>query len=103
MQKRLNSEHYGDQLPCQLAFYQRFFIAGVKGSICFRVKAHENEAKDSSMQQQSSVSKYDKSDFVMGQIFGALARHETKQCGEELILDTELINTQESPWLERTR
>jgi hypothetical protein len=50
MQKRLNSEHYGDQPPCQPAFYQRFFIAGVKSSICFRVKAPEKETEDATLQ-----------------------------------------------------
>jgi len=101
MQKRLNSEHYGDQPPCQPAFYQRFFTAGVKGSICFRVRAPEKEAKDAT--RQSSVSTSDESDFVMGQIFGALARLETTQSGEQLVLDTEITSTQVSPWLERTR
>jgi hypothetical protein len=80
IQKRLNSEHYGDQPPCQPAFYQRFFTAGVKGSICFRVRVREKEAKDA--MQQSSVSISDESDFVMGQIFGALARLKTTQSGE---------------------
>jgi hypothetical protein len=103
MQKRLNIEHYGDQLPCQPAFYQRFFTAGVKGSICFRVKAPEKETKDATLLQQSSVSTSDEGDFVMGQIFGALARLETTQSGEQLILDTEFTSTQVSPWLERTR
>ena len=103
MQRRLNSEHYGDQPPCQPAFYQRFFTVGVKGSICFRVKAPEKETKRSTLQQQGSVSKSDEGDFVMGQIFGALARLETKQSGEQFILDTELTSTQVSPWLERTR
>jgi hypothetical protein len=103
MQKRLNSEHYGDQPPCQPAFYQRFFTAGVKGGICFRVKALEKETKDATLLQQSSVSTSDEGDFVMGQIFGALARLETIQCGEQLVLDTESTSTQVSPWLERTR
>lgn len=97
MQKWLNREHYGDQPPCQPAFYQRFFTAGVKGSICFRVKAPEKETKGSTLQQQSSVSKSDEGDFVIGQIFGTLARLETKQSGEQFILDTELTNTQVSP------
>jgi hypothetical protein len=103
MQKRLNSEHYGDQPPCQPAFYQRFFTAGVKGSICFRVKAPEKETEDATLRQQSSVSRSDEGDFVMGQVFGALARLETTQSGEQLTLDTELATTQVSPWLERTR
>ena len=75
MQKRLNSDHYSDQPPCQPAFYQRFFTAGVKGSICFRVRAPEQEAKDA--MRQSFVSTSDESDFVIGQIFGALARLKT--------------------------
>jgi hypothetical protein len=73
MQKRLNSEHYGDQPLCQLAFYQRSFTAGVKGSICFRVKAPEKETEDAALRQQSSVSRSDEGDYVMGQVFGALA------------------------------
>jgi hypothetical protein len=39
----------------------------------------------------------------MGQIFGALARLEATQPGEQLMLDNELADTQVSPWLERTR
>ena len=54
MQKRLNSEHYGDQPPCQPAFYQRFFTAGVKGSICFRVKAPDKDTKDSTLRDVDS-------------------------------------------------
>jgi hypothetical protein len=65
------------------------------------VRAPEKEAKDAT--QQSSVSASDESDFVMGQIFGALARLETTQSGEQLGLDTEITSTQVSPWLERTR
>ena len=34
-QKRLNREHYSNQLAYLLASHQRFFTAGVKGSICF--------------------------------------------------------------------
>jgi hypothetical protein len=98
-----NSEHYGDQLPCQPAFYQRFFAAGVKGSICFRAKTPEKETKDSTLGQQGSVSRSDEGDFVMGQIFDALAQLEATQSGEQLMLNNELANTQVSPWLERTR
>lgn len=103
MQKRLNSEHYGDQPPCQPAFYQQFFTAGVKGSICFRVKAPETETKNATPLQQSSVSTSDEGDFVKGQIFGALARLETTQSGEQLVLDADLTSTQVSPWLEKIR
>jgi hypothetical protein len=44
MQKRLNSEHYGDRPPCQPAFYQRLFTTGVEGSICFQVDPPGKEA-----------------------------------------------------------
>jgi hypothetical protein len=51
----------------------------------------------------ATKSRSDEGDFVMGQIFGALAQHEMTQSGEQLILDTELASTQVSPWPERTR
>jgi hypothetical protein len=76
MQKRLDSDHYGDQPPCQPAFYQRFFTAGVKDSICFRVEAPEKETKDDALRQQSAVSRSDEGDFVMNRIFGTLAQLE---------------------------
>ena len=75
----------------------------MKGSICFRVKAPEKETEDAALRQQSSVSRSDEGDYVMGQVFGALAQLETTHSGEQLILDTELASTQVSPWLERTR
>jgi hypothetical protein len=75
----------------------------VKGSICFRVEAPEKETEDAILQQQSSVSRSDEGDFIMGQVFGALAQLETTQSREQLILDTELASTQVSPWLKRTR
>jgi hypothetical protein len=96
MQKRLNSDHYGDQPPCQPAFYQRFFTAGVKGSICFRVEATEKKPEDKTLQQQGSMSRSNEGDFVMDPIFGALAQLETAQSRQQLALDTEPASPQVS-------
>jgi hypothetical protein len=65
----------------------------VKGSICFQVKAPERETEDAALQQQSSVSRSDEGDYVIGQVFSALAQLETTHSGEQLILDTELAST----------
>jgi hypothetical protein len=93
MQKRLNSEHYGDQPPCQRAFYQRFFTAGIKGSMCFRVEPSGKEMKDATLPEQSSVPRSGEGEFVMDQIFGTLARLETTQSQGQLVLDAELSRT----------
>jgi hypothetical protein len=102
MQKRLNREHYGDQPPYLPAFYQRFFAAGVKGSICFRVTAPERPTQGATSPGHDSLSRSDEGQFVMDRIFGTLARLETTQSHVELIPDAALTKTQVSPWLERT-
>lgn len=103
MRKRLDREHYGDQPPYLPAFYQRFFTAGIKGSVCFRVKAPAIENGDATMQVQHGLTGSDEGEFVMNQTFGTLARLEATESQQELILDNELSETQASPWLERTR
>jgi hypothetical protein len=99
----LDREHYGDQPPYLPAFYQRFFTAGVKGSICFQVKAPERQTQGAISPGQGALSRSDEGRFVMDQIFGTLARLETAQSHDELIPDATLTKTQVSPWLERTR
>lgn len=103
MQKRLNREHYGDQPPYQPASYQRFFTAGVKGSICFRVKAPERPTQGAASPGHGHLSRSDEGQFVMDQIFGTLARLETTQSHVGIAPDAALTKTQVSPWLERTR
>jgi hypothetical protein len=103
MRKRLDREHYGDQPPYLPAFYQRFFTAGVKGSICFQVKAPEIQTQGAISPGQGALSRSDEGQFVMDQIFGTLARLETAQSHDALIPNAALTKTQVSPWLERTR
>jgi hypothetical protein len=85
------------------AFYQRFFTAGVKGSISFRVAASEQPTQGAASPGHGSISRSDEGQFVMDQIFGTLARLETTQSHVERIPVAALTKTQESPWLERTR
>ena len=61
--------------------------------MCFRVKAPEKETKNATPLQQSSASTSDEGDFVIGQISGALARLETTQSKEQLVLDADLTST----------
>jgi hypothetical protein len=102
-QKRLNSEHYGDQPAYLPASYQRFFTAGVKGSTCFRVTAPEKPTQGATSPGQGSLPGSDKGQSVMDQILGTLARLETTQSHVKRIPDAALTKTQVSPWLEKTR
>jgi hypothetical protein len=65
MQKRLNREHYGDQPLYPPASYQRFFTAGVKGSICFRITAPERPAQGATSLVHGSLPRSDGGQFVM--------------------------------------
>lgn len=99
LKQRIDREHYGDQPPWSVAFYQRFFKGG-RGSNCFRVAAPPEQQDDPRTCQHAQRRS---ADDLASSILAELGQLEEEQ-SQQGIVDSRLpARSQVSPWLERTR
>jgi hypothetical protein len=105
LKQRLDREHYGDQPPWSIAFYQRFFRGG-RGSNCFRVTAPLKQQDDPQIRRP--VREYDErprlpADSLASSVLAELGQLEDGQTQQGAIESRLPRKAQVSPWLERTR
>ena len=81
----------------------RQITTGVKGSVCFRVRTPATGKEDTIPQIHRPPFGSDDGEFMANEVFGKLAALEATISQQELVADSEIAETQVSPWLEITR